>query len=163
MNGTERVVAQLNALHEAFVRFKACVASLPSGGFLERMNGWSPRDVTAHLIGWNRYTIEGCRAILRGACPLYVADESNDFRTVNRESVERYASSDRNELLAELDASFGELRAFLLTLSDPQWDKDFGVRYKGHVITVENNVEGLQMDYDRHREGIETREEKTGR
>jgi hypothetical protein len=157
------VVARLNALHEAFARFRACADGLPAGRFLERMNGWSPRDVTAHLIGWNRHTIEGCREILRGDCPFYLADESNDFSAVNRESVERYASSDRNELLAELDTSFDELKAFLLTLSDPQWEKDFGVRYKGHVITVENNVEGLRMDYDRHREGIETWEEKAGR
>ncbi len=147
---------RLSALHEAFARFRACADALPSERFLERMNGWPPRDVTAHLIGWNRYTIEGCREILRGVCPSYLEDEPNDFGTVNRESVERYASSDRNELLAELDASFDELKAFLLTVSDPQWDNDFGVRYKGYVITVGNSVEGLRMDYDRHREGIET-------
>ena len=157
------VVARLNALQEAVARFRDCVAALPGGRFLDRMNGWSPRDVTAHLIGWNRHTIEGCREILRGVCPSYLADESNDFSTVNRESVERYASSDRNELLAELDASLDELEAFLLTLSDPQWAKDFGVRYKEHVITVEDNVEGLRMDYDRHREGIERWDETAGR
>jgi hypothetical protein len=158
-----RVAARLSALDEAFARFRACAAALPSGRFLERMNGWSPRDVTAHFIGWNRYTIEGSREILRGVCPFYLADEPNDFSTVNRESVERYASSDRDELLAELDASFGDLKTFLLTLPAPQWDKDFGVRFKGHVITVEDNVEGLRMDYDRHREAIEAWEEKAGR
>ena len=55
------VAARLNALQEAFARFRDCVAALPGERFLERMNGWSPRDVTAHLIGWNRYTVEGCR------------------------------------------------------------------------------------------------------
>ena len=159
----EAVFGRLSALHEAFGRFRACADALPGGRFLERMNGWSPRDVTAHLIGWNRYTAEGCREILRGVCPSYLEDESNDFSTVNRESVERYASSDRNELLAELDASFDELKAFLHTLSDLQWDNDFGVRYKGHIITVGDNVDGLRMDYDRHREGIEAWEETAGR
>lgn len=153
MDGT--VAARLSALDEAFARFRACAAALPSGRFLERMNGWSPRDVTAHFIGWNRYTIEGCREILRGVRPSYLADEPNDFSNVNRESVERYASSDRDALLEELDASFDDLKTFLLTLSAPQWEGDFGVRFKGHVITVENNVEGLRTDYDRHREAIE--------
>ena len=153
MDGT--VVARLSALHEAFARFRDCADAVPNGRFLEPMNGWSPRDVTAHFIGWNRHTIEGCRDILRGVCPSYLADEPNDFGTVNRESVERYASSDRNELLEELGASFDDLKTFLLALPDSQWEKDFGVRYKGHVITVENNVEGLRMDYDRHREAIE--------
>lgn len=154
MDGT--VGARLFALEEVFARFRACADALPSGRFLERMNGWSPRDVTAHFIGWNRYTIEGCREILRGVCPSYLEDESNDFSTVNRDSVERYASSDRVELLGELDASFDDLKAFLLALPDSQWGEDFGVRFKGHVITVENSVEGLRIDYDRHREAIET-------
>lgn len=159
----ETVAARLSALDEAFARFRACAAALPSGRFLERMNGWSPRDVTAHFIGWNRYTADGCREILRGVCPSYLVDEPNDFSHVNRKSVERYTSSDRDALLEELDASFDDLKTFLLALPAPQWDRDFGVRFKGHVITVENNVEGLRMDYDRHREAIEAWGKEAGR
>ena len=146
---------RVSALEEAIGRFRACIRSLSRELFLEGMDGWSPRDVTAHFVGWNRHTIEGCREVLCGFCPFYLKDEPNDFGTVNRESVERYASSDRDELLGELDASFSELREFLSTLRDSDWEKDLGVMYKGHVITVGSNVEGLRIDYDRHREAIE--------
>ncbi len=144
------------ALREAFERFRACIEALPKARFLKRMDGWSSRDVVAHFIGWNRYTVRGCREILRGAAPFYLEDEPSDFSSVNRASVERYASRDRDRILRELDASFEELETFLGRLTAPQWGHDFGVRYAGYIITVENSVEGLRQDYDRHREAIET-------
>lgn len=146
----------LRDLEEAFRRFRIRVDALPEAWFLERMNGWSPRDVVAHCVGWNRYTIQGTQEILRGVPIFYLEDEANDFSTVNQVSVERYSAVARDRLLSELDASFGELGAFLRRLSASQWDHDFGVRHRGYILTVENNVDGLRQDYDKHRETIET-------
>ena len=142
-------------LERAVERFKACIEALPEEAFLQSMDGWSARDVVAHLIGWNRYTVEGCRDILRGVRPVYLDDERNDFRRVNEASVKRYASTNRQELLDLLDASLAELRGCLRSLADSQWIKDTGVRHEWATITVENTVSGLREDYNRHREAIE--------
>ncbi len=39
--------------------FARCIGSLNEELFLKKFNGWSPRDILAHLIGWNRYIIGG--------------------------------------------------------------------------------------------------------
>lgn len=146
---------QLEELEQAFERFKGCIEVLLEDLFLEPMNGWSPRDVVAHFIGWNRYTIDGCRDVLRGVGPFYLDDEPNDFCNVNAASVQRYASTSRRELLEELDASFEELKAYLLSLTPSEWLRETGVKHEWATITVENTVAGLRDDYDKHRKAIE--------
>jgi len=147
---------QLKDLEQALERFKACIETLPDDLFLEQMNGWSARDVVAHFIGWNRYTIEGCRDILRGVRPFYLDDDCRDFRNVNAASVKKYASTCRQELLGELDASFKELKDYLLSLTPSQWCEDTAVKHKWATITVENTVAGLRDDYNAHRKAIQT-------
>ena len=146
---------QLEKLKQAFERFRDCIEALPEDLFLVPMNGWSPRDVVAHFIGWNRYTIEGARDILHGMEPFYLDDEPNDFRDVNAASVKRYASTSRRELLEELDASFEELKTYLLSLTPSEWRRETGVKHAWATITVENTVTGLRDDYDKHRKAIE--------
>jgi hypothetical protein len=147
---------RLGDLERAVEQFKACVETLPEDLFLETMNGWSVRDVAAHFIGWNRYTIEGCRDILRGVRPFYLDDDRNDFRNVNAASVRKYASTCRQELLDELDTSFNELKGYLLSLMPSQWCEDTAVKHEWATITVENTVAGLRDDYDKHRHAIQT-------
>ena len=147
---------RLRDLERAVEQFKACIEALPEGLFLEPMNGWSARDVVAHLIGWNRYTIEGSRDILRGVRPFYLDDDSNGFCNVNAASVQKYASTCRQELLGKLDASFNELKEYLLSLTLSQWCKDTAVEHEWATITVENTVFGLRDDYDKHRHAIQT-------
>lgn len=146
---------RLKDLEQAVERFKACVEALPEDLFLEPMNGWSSRDVVAHFIGWNRYTKEGCRDIFRGTRPFYLDDDKNDYRNVNAVSVQKYASSCRPELLKELDASFDELKNYLLSLTTSEWRRDTGVKHEWATITVENTIDSLRKDYDVHRHAIE--------
>jgi hypothetical protein len=147
---------RLRDLERALEQFKACVEALPEGLFLEPMNGWSVRDVVAHFIGWNRHTVKGCRDILRGVRPFYLDDDCYDFRNVNAASVQKYASNCRQELLGELDASFNELKGYLLSLTPSQWCEDTAVKHEWATITVENTVVGLREDYDKHRNAIQT-------
>ena len=147
---------RLAQLEQAVERFKACIEALPEDLFLEPMNGWSVRDVVAHLIGWNRYTIEGCRDILRGVRPFYLDDDCYDFCNVNAASVQKYASPCRHELLSKLDTSFNELKGYLLLLSPSQWCEDTAVKHEWVTITVENTVLGLRDDYEKHRNAIQT-------
>jgi hypothetical protein len=45
----------LQALQSAFETFTACITTLSGPVFLRKVTEGAPRDVVAHLIGWNRY------------------------------------------------------------------------------------------------------------
>ncbi len=146
----EESVAKLDA---NAAEFAACIASLPEDLYLAPIDAWAPRDVLAHLIGWNRYTMEGSRLLLRGEMPPFYVDAGDGFSAVNAVSVQRYASRDRRELLAEFEASLRELQQFLRALSPGEWEA--GVTPGPHRITVRNSVQALGDDYANHREQIE--------
>ncbi len=156
MDPQEQIAETERAVNE----FISTIEELPEDLFLKPMNSWSPRDVTAHLIGWNQYTIEGCKQIIQGERPDYFKDADNNFSNVNAESVEKYASTDKINLLAECTDSFKDLKSFLESLTYQHWVNDYGVRYQDWVITVYNTVLALQKDYENHREEIENWAEK---
>ena len=148
----EEQVRQLAAAVEDFAR---CLSSLPGESFLRRIDQWSPRDVLAHLIGWNRHTIAGSEEIRKGETPFYLIDTGEDFSKVNAVLVREISSRDRGELLEGLDASCQQLGQYLRSLDPADWKRDYGVKCRGFVITVENSVDALIHDYANHREQIE--------
>jgi len=143
-------------LSQAAMNYRECILELPEDAFLKPINGWSPRDITAHLIGWNRHTITGCRQIRMGNLPSYFSDAPNDYKNINDESVALYFSQDRELLLAELETSYLSLENFVQFMDPDDWTKDFGVRYGEHTITISNTIEALIQDYDEHCQEIRT-------
>lgn len=155
----------MRELEQAVEAFRACIWALPEELFLKPIVGWSPRDVVAHLIGWNRYTIGGCRQILSGRKPFYFEDAHNDYSNVNADSVQRYSSTSRPNLMTEFGRSSEELRLYLLSLDLSEWETDHGIRHGRWAITVRNTIGALRSDYDAHRQEIEqwaSRFERTG-
>ena len=146
---------QIKQLDQAVSNFKSCIQDLPESKFLQPINGWTPRDVLAHLIGWNRHTITGCRQIKTGKLPSYFSDAENDFRNVNAKSLALYNKTDQGLLLDELEDSFQALQNYLLFLDPNDWKTDFGVSYRGSTITIEDEVAELIKDYYDHREEIQ--------
>ncbi len=144
----------IGGLQRSVEGFTDCIRSLADELFLRKIRNWTPRDVVAHLIGWNRFTIKGCEELRRGQTPFYFLDSGEDFSKVNAASVEHYTSRNREELLVELDRSFRELRAYLLELDSADWEKDFGVRYREHPVTIRNTIRALARDYVHHGERL---------
>jgi hypothetical protein len=147
----EMQIAKFDQSIEDFVH---CVASLNEEFFLKRSDHWSPRDVVAHLIGWNRYTIEGSNQIRRGELPFYEIDPGEDCCKVNAVLILEYSSTDIQEMLDELQVSYQELKRFIQSLDSSEWSRDYGVRLEGDVITIQNTVDELIEDYDIHTERI---------
>lgn len=157
---------QIDRLRHAVEAFAASVAALDDDLFLRHMNGWTPRDVVAHLAGWNRYMVLGAKQILRGELPFYDVDPGPDYSKVNAALVREYNDTDRSVLLGKLAESAGELEAFLRTVSPDEWDRDFGVRHNadglsvqstaGSLVTVKSSVNDLIADYDHHRAQLES-------
>ncbi|MGH9334740.1 MAG: maleylpyruvate isomerase N-terminal domain-containing protein [Vicinamibacteria bacterium] len=99
--------------------------------FLGPLGRWSARDVVAHVVGWNRYTIEGAKQIAKGELPFYDVDPGEDFSNVNRAHVRDYPARDRALLLEELWKSARELSDFLRSLDAEVFRRDHGVRHRG--------------------------------
>ena len=149
-----KIEEQMAKFDKSIEDFAHCVASLKEEFFLKRSDHWSPRDVVAHLIGWNRYIIEGSKQIRRGELPFYDIDPGEDYSKVNAVLVLEYSSTDRQKMLDELQVSAQELKRFIQSLDSSEWSRDYGVRHKGAIITIQNTVDELIEDYDIHTERI---------
>jgi hypothetical protein len=146
---------QVDELNRAVQEFMRCIDSLPESLFPKKMDGWAPRDVTAHLIGWNLYTIKGCRQLKKGETPFYFIDPGDDFCKINAVSVREYSSKDKKGLIKQLSTSLEKLKRFLVKVAPADWENDFGIRYKGYTITIKNTVDNMISDYINHRKQIE--------
>jgi hypothetical protein len=149
------VEEQADQLAHGVKSFAASVAELDERLFLSKLGGWTPRDIVAHLIGWNRHVVRGARQILRGELPFYDVDPGPNYSKVNATLVRQYRDTDRSVLLEKLAESAEELTAFVRAIDPAEWDRDFGVRHKGERLTVKSTVNDLIADYDYHRAQLE--------
>jgi hypothetical protein len=156
---------QIDKLERCVQAFATSVAGLDERLFLSKINGWTPRDILAHLIGWNRHIVRGANQILCGELPFYDVDPGPDYSKVNAALVRQYSARDRSVLLESLAESVGELTAYLGAIDPGKWDHDFGVRHTGQKLTVESTagdlvtvkstLDDLIADYDHHRAQLE--------
>ena len=151
----DNLKGQVENLSLSIKEFVSYVELLPDALFLKKMDDWAPRDVTAHLIGWNLYTIDGCQQIKRRDPPFYFVDPGDDFSKINAVLVQKYNSTDKAELIKQIKISSEELKQFILTLDPSIWETDYGVSYKGEPVTIKNSIDMLIYDYDNHRQQLE--------
>ncbi len=142
---------QLARFRKAFEEFVRAVEGLPLPQFLVPLGGWTPRDIVAHLVGWNRNVLVGCQQIQSGLQPFYHADGPNDSRALNAEITARFNSTDRPALLRELIKGRDLLASYLDGVDEHEWSKDFGVEhYRGGPATIGRAIESLTGDYVNH-------------
>ncbi len=147
---------QLADLEKAYGLFVACIKGLSPENFLASLGDWAPRDIVAHLIGWNRITLVGCGELREGVLPFYFYDGTNDYRKVNAGFIRRYAAREQETLLRDTAATMAALVAYLKTIGDDEWEQDTGiVHYRNGPATVARCVDSLIRDYGKHREEIE--------
>jgi hypothetical protein len=145
---------QLSRLEKRLDELRRCVTSLDEHMFLRPIRQWSPRDIVAHLVGWNRYLVKGADQIRRGELPFYDIEPGQNYSKVNAALVRKYSSTNRDALLDDLRTSAQELQQYLRSLDTTQWNRDYGVRHAGAIITIRNSVDELIDDYDHHTEQI---------
>lgn len=146
---------QLQDLDIAYVAFMETMQRLSAKDLLTSLGDWTPRDIAAHFIGWNRITLAGCSALREGAEPFYFYDGTNDYRKVNQKFLSQYPSADKAELLKDIAETRDVLAAYLNTIPDSEWDADTGiVHYRGNPATVARCVDSLIRDYRKHNQEI---------
>jgi hypothetical protein len=149
-----RIEDQIDRLKLAVEGFEASIVALGQEAFLTRLNGWSPRDILAHLIGWNHQVIEGGRQIQLGELPFYDVDPGENYSKVNAALVQKISANDLQALIQELHSSADDLMEYLRSLEPEAWAKDFGVRHGGLPVTLRGTVDELVEDYHHHRQQI---------
>jgi hypothetical protein len=144
--------------------FIRCITSLAEPLFLTPMDGtWTPRDVTAHLVGWNLYTVRGCRQLMHQELPFFLEDPGEDFGKINAELVAKHPATDRNELVALLRTTSEEVFKFILSIEETDWERDWGIAWPaGTPVTLRGSIEPLVRDYADHRKQIEAWAGNTG-
>ena len=141
---------EIDRLRRSVESFADRVEGLEPGLFLTPLNGWSPRDIVAHLIGWTRYAVTGSDQIRLGELPFYDLDPGENYANVNSRLVRAYPSKDPVTLLAELDGAVIDLIDYLRRLDPDDWAKDFGVRHGDQTLTVSGTVGELIDDFAHH-------------
>ena len=141
---------QIDRLGEAVGRLREEIEQVSAASMSAPLGGWTPRDVVAHLIGWNLGMIEGSRQLLRGELPFYDEDPGEDYSKINERFVRRHASEDRESLLGELVASAERLGSYLTDLEPGEWARDSEVAHGDDRLTVRDAVDELIADYAHH-------------
>ena len=146
---------QLADLETAYAEFIETIKSLSAEDFLKSLGDWTVRDITAHLIGWNRITVVGCGELREGAEPFYFYDGTNDYRIINAKFFQQFPSADKEELLKEIASTKYALMNYLKTIPESEWELDTGIpHYREGPATVARCVDSLIRDYRKHRQEI---------
>ncbi len=148
----EKQLADLDIAYEAFME---TTRNISAENFFTPLGDWTPRDIAAHFIGWNRITLAGCSALREGAEPFYFYDGTNDYRKINARFFEQFPSTDRDELLKEIAVTKNALDDYLKTIPESEWELDTDViHYRGSPATIARCVDSLIRDYRKHRQEI---------
>ena len=146
---------QLADLETAYKDFMQTLQSLSAENFIKSLGDWTARDIAAHFIGWNRITLIGCSELREDVEPFYFHDGTNDYRKINANFLEKFPSSNRDELVKEILITKDVLVVYLKSIDENEWDLDTGiVHYRDGPATIARCVDSLIRDYRKHRQEI---------
>lgn len=111
---------------------------------------WSIKDLLAHLVGWDFANIEAVQAIQAGRLPEFYAHHDPDWRTFNSRLVAQFRQDDFRAMLSAVADSHRRLVALLETVPAQEFDKDYGVRFKGYKVTIARTIRAETKDEEKH-------------
>ncbi len=155
MSDTETRQAQRAALATAIVTFAEAVERQPAELFLSAVDGRTPRDIVAHLIGWNRAAVTASAELRRGQLPACLTDPGPNFSRINALAMAEYPSRDKAELLDQLRASAADYDMMLRDLPAAEWDDSHGIVLGDWPVSNGNLAAALIHDFTHHRGEME--------
>jgi hypothetical protein len=85
---------------------------------------WSPKDLIGHLASWEEYALDALAAWERGdRAPIDDLQFSVSTSRINRQNVERKASSSFANVRRDAERTRAELVAAIEALSDARWGR----------------------------------------
>ena len=90
----------------------------------EAFSLWSLRDVVAHIIGWQRLSIERLKTLVSGGMPDPI--DEKDVNALNAGFVKAETADTKEQLLAELSDVHRTLTQLASTLTEEAWHREAG-------------------------------------
>lgn len=115
---------------------------------------WSVKDLLAHLIGWDETNLLATKSILEGQLPSFYEHRDRDWQTYNAILVKKHKKDSFQELLTAVKDSQEKLIEFLQTIPAENFNKDFGVRFRGYKVTMQRLLEAEWKDEQTHLQQI---------
>jgi len=111
---------------------------------------WSVKDVLAHLVGWDFANMDAVHSVLEGRLPAFYEYHDHDWQTYNALLVARYKKGSFKELLATVRASQAKLVELVQSVPAEHFNRDFGVRFRRHKVTIQRLLEADIKDVRLH-------------
>jgi hypothetical protein len=111
---------------------------------------WSVKDLVAHLIGWDLTNLSAVKSLLKGNLPAFYKYRDHDWQTYNAILVRKHRRDTLTGTLAAARNSHETLIDFLQTLPPENFDKDFGVRFRGYRVTIQRLLQAETRDEETH-------------
>ena len=113
---------------------------------------WSVRDLLAHLAGWDFTNVEAIKSVLAGKLPAFYEHRDRDWQTYNAMLVRKYKTNSFRELRATVKKSQKKLVAYVQSIPPEDFNRDFGVRFRGYKVTIQRLLEADIKDVLIHRQ-----------
>jgi len=97
---------------------------------------WSPKDLLAHLVGWDFTNVEAVTDILAGKLPGFYPHYDPNWEIYNAHLVARYKRDDFAEMLSSVENSHKQLLDLLGTVPASEFGKDRGLRFGSRKVTI---------------------------
>lgn len=111
---------------------------------------WSVKDLLAHLIGWDETNLRAVKSVLKGQVPSFYEHRDHDWQTYNAMLVKKHKKGSFKELYATVKVSQEKLIGFLQTIPPANFNRDFGVRFRGYKVTIQRLLEAEARDEQVH-------------
>lgn len=111
---------------------------------------WSVKDLLAHLAGWDFTNMQSVTSVLTGNLPSFYEYHDRDWQTYNAMLVAKYKKNSFRELLATVKNSQKELIKILGSVPSEDFNRDFGVRFRGYKVTIQRLLEAEIKDEQVH-------------
>ena len=128
----------LDARQSVLAAVKHLPADLHDTAFL---GTWDPKDLLAHLVGWDEANLEAVRDILDGQLPAIYKYPDADWQAFNEELVARHRRDDLAELFVDAARSHLALIDFLRGLPPEEFERDRGLRDGRFPVTLAGLLE----------------------
>jgi uncharacterized damage-inducible protein DinB len=146
----------IEAVVEARRALMAAASALPASAQEQVFLGvWSANDLMAHMAGWDEANLAAVQEVMEGRVPSFYEHHGPDWRDYNALLVAKY----KQETLAQTMALAGKTHHRLIervqALPAEDFNRDFGVRFRGYKVTIRRLLEADVKDAVTHRGQIE--------
>lgn len=111
---------------------------------------WSAVELLAHLAGWDEANLQAIQAVRAGRLPDFYAFAERNWNTYTERLVAQYRLEDFAALIESVRSSHQRLVAFAEGVPETDFERDFGVRYKGYRVTIARLLQSELEDEQEH-------------